>query len=234
MTAPDFFLLIPFSMPGVSLRPGTPLSSSTDARTIAAIQAEYGTNVVLWPGSDAVVAKAVAACAALQRNRDDSFLSSVLLAAAVQSVLLGAAAAEAAVLQAATATIVQADLAGLGAGVKTFDRKLTYGSAGLTVLPAGARLFALPSAEGWTGFDDPTHAVVQARVGTSAGGSQIGAAVAVDVTTGTGFPKAFAAGGYAGMAIGGAELFLRVSSTADLNTLTVGAITARGLFTVQP
>jgi hypothetical protein len=103
------------------------------------------------------------------------------------------------------------------------------------VLPAGARLAALVSAESWTGFDDATHAVDDITVGTAAGGAQIAASTAVDVTTGTGFPKALGAGGYIGMALGGAQLTARFSATAiNLSTLTAGAITLKIFYSIQP
>jgi len=122
-----------------------------------------------------------------------------------------------------------ADFAGLATGVKHFDYPLG------PVLPSNARLLALPSAEGWTGFDDATHAVDQAEVGTTVGGAQLGALVAIDVTTGTGFPKPFAAGGYIGELIAaGTQMSVRISSTVDLKTLTAGALTVKVLYTLQP
>ena len=218
-TTPDFYLLVPVRLAGATLRPGRALFISQD--NVPAIMAAAGPGGV-WPGSDATVAAAVAAAA--KRVSDgtgsDAELSAILVSAA-------AASAKASGLQELTATIKFQDFAALGAGVMTKDYLLG------AVLPTGARLAALPVLEAWTGFDDPTHAVDMVTVGTALGGAQVGAATAVDVTTGTGFPKPMGAGGYVGMSLSAAQLSARFASAVALNTLTAGSVTVKVFYTVQ-
>ena len=118
-----------------------------------------------------------------------------------------------------TVTIAQvADLAGLGAGVKTFDKNVG------AVLPANARILGA-TLETVTDFDDATHGTYTTIVGTSAGGTQIG--TSINVAAGqTGFPKAFTAGagGFAYCPQGAAQLTARITSSVDLNTATAGTM----------
>lgn len=115
-----------------------------------------------------------------------------------------------------------ADFAALAPGVKTH----AYLLGG--VLPAGAVILILPTIPAWVGFDDPTHAEVDAAVGTTIGGHQLsGSPFAVDVTNGGGYPGKFysAGGGFLGQRIGGVQLYVTVSSAIDLRTITAGTMT---------
>lgn len=127
----------------------------------------------------------------------------------------------------ATVTITQAaDLAGLGAGVQTFDKDLS------PVLPANARVLGAV-AESVTDFDDATHGTYAVTLGSSAGGTQVG--TSLNVAAGqTGFPKAFSAGaqGYMWAGQGGNTLSARIASSVDLNTATTGAITIKVFYVV--
>lgn len=117
------------------------------------------------------------------------------------------------------------DFAALGAGVKTKDYTVTF--------PTGARMQSLPVAEGFTGFDDAAHGTYTATLGTSAGGNQIG--TSINLATGqTGFPKAMTAGASAllNRDIGGETWTLRITSSVDLNTVTVGAVTVKAAYFV--
>jgi hypothetical protein len=221
MSTPDYYLLIEARLGGTTLRPGTSLFNKTDSATIAAINARYGTGVALWPGSDPIVAAAAAGVAKDRKNVSSDALAVELLAAAVLSVR-GAA------LQELSVAIGFAALVAAGA-VTHLDFPMGTGP-----LPAGARMVGRPSVEGWVGFDDATHAVDQLEVGTTAGGAQLGALVAVDVTTGAGFPKEFLAGGYTGFPLSGIQPIVRFSSAVNLSTLTAGAATVKLFYTLQP
>jgi hypothetical protein len=126
-----------------------------------------------------------------------------------------------------TVTITQAaDLAGLGAGVKNFDKNLG------TALPANARLISV-TAETVTDFDDAAHGTYAITVGTSAGGNQVG--TSLNVAAGqSGFPKIVTAGaqGYLMAPQGSAQLTVRLASSVDLNTATAGAITLNAFYIV--
>jgi len=126
-----------------------------------------------------------------------------------------------------TVTITQAaDLAGLGAGVMTFDKNVGI------ALPANARVMEA-TAEGVTDFDDATHGTFALTVGTSACGTQIG--TSLNVAAGqTGFPKPFAngAGGFQFCPQGTAQLTVRLTSSVDLNTATAGAVTVNVFYIV--
>lgn len=221
MSTPDYYLLIEVRLGGPTLRPGTPLFNKTDGPTIAAINARYGAGAALWPGSDPIVAAAAAGVAKDRKNTSSDALSVELLAAAVLSV-------KGAALQELSVAIGFAALVAAGA-VLFLDFPMGAG-----VLPAGARMVGRPSVEGWVGFDDATHAVDQIKVGTTAGGAQLGAAVAVDVTTGTGFPKELLAGGYTGFPLGGVQPIVRFSSAVNLSTQTAGAAAVKLFYTLQP
>lgn len=227
MSAPDFFLLVPVRLGGLTLRPGKALHASQD--NIAAIQAAAGPGGT-WPGSDATVAAAAAVTARrIQDGIGDAELSAIMVSAAAASASAAAAAAKAAAIHELTVTIGFAALVAAGA-VLFADFPMSA-----SPLPAGARLASLPSSEGWVGFDDPTHAVDQVEVGKTTGGAELGALVAVDVTTGTGFPKPFVAGAgeYVGMDLSGVTPKVRFSSAVNLNTLTAGSVTVKLFYTVQ-
>jgi hypothetical protein len=145
--------------------------------------------------------------------------------AALQQLGAGSAGAGAGIVK-QSATITQAaDLAGLGAGAKTFDKNI--GAA----LPAGAR-YVIVTAENVTDFDDATHGTFALVVGTSAGGNQVG--TSMNVAAGqSGFPKAFTAGASAGFLLAplaSAQLSVRITSSVDLNTATAGAVTVKAFF----
>jgi hypothetical protein len=192
---------------------GTPL---TDATQQAAVQAVGG--VLVDPTANPAVAAAaalVAGFAATGRFTPEMWEAMMLAA-------LSGPGGNASQTFEYSATSKFGDFAGLAAGVKVLDYNIG------PVLPYGARLMALPVADGWTGFDDPTHAVVTAKVGITAGGVELGASTAVDVTTGSGFPKAFGAGAFDGYGLAAAaQMRVRIGSTVDLNTLTAGAVTVR-------
>lgn len=234
----SYILMIGVAIGGANLRPGATLTDAQDGQVVADLQATYGTGVALWPATDPIVAGAAVAVAALAKNHTNEELGAIMVAAAAKSVSSGAATSAAAAAASAssaaaamptpgTFTVAFGDFAALGAGVKTHDYTV--------VLPANARLLALPLAEGFTGFDDATHGTMSATLGTSAGGNQIG--TALNLAAGqTGFPKAMAAGSLAilGSNLGGDTLTLRFTSSVDLNTLTVGAVVVKVLYAVVP
>lgn len=157
-----------------------------------------------------------------------SFFATDNVEAALQALAGGTAGNGAGFLK-KTVTITQAaDLAGLGGGVKTFDKNVG------TALPAGARILSV-TAETVTDFDDAAHGTYVVTVGTSAGGNQVG--TSLNVAAGqTGFPKQFTAGaqGYVGALQSTAQLSARLTSSVDLNTATVGAITVIAFYFVLP
>ncbi len=129
-------------------------------------------------------------------------------------------------VQKRTVTLTQAaDLAALGAGVKTKTKSLG------AVLPAGARFLGV-SLESLTGFDDGAAATYALNVGY-AGAGEIVAAESVAAAA-SGFPKAGTAGaqGYAGAALTAGQATVKLTSNADLNTATAGAITVTIFFAV--
>ncbi len=112
----------------------------------------------------------------------------------------------------------RADWAGLGSAV-THDYTIA--------LPAGARLMGSAVGEGWTGFDDPTHAAITYKIGSSAGGSDVGAPTDIQATSASGtFPQnTFALANFMGASFSGATLTLRVTATvAHLSTFTIGRV----------
>lgn len=151
-----------------------------------------------------------------------------IMAGGIQAQLLAASQTGEVIHQSCTITQA-ADLAGLLAGVKTFDKNIG------AILPANARLLAL-IAESVTDFDDATHGTFSLTVGSAAGGNQFG--TALNVAAGqAGFPKTFAFGASAlllGNGIAGAQASARLTSSVDLNTATVGAATVSIFFTVLP
>lgn len=192
---------------------------------------------ILWPASDTVVAAAGVAVAAKHANRgiNESEANDLMIAAVENSIRgtnSGAAASIATLqgqqIQKVTCTITQAaDLAGLAGGVTSFNKNI--GAA----LPANARIIGY-ELTGFTGFDDATHATYTAKAGGASSTDLISTA---NVTTGqTGFPKPGTAGalGYAGAPQGGQQLVANISTTVNLNTATVGAITFNVYYAVMP
>ena len=129
-------------------------------------------------------------------------------------------------VQKRTVTLTKAgDLVALGAGVKTLTKNL--GAA----IPAGAR-FLGASLESFTGFDDGAAATFGLTIGY-AGGNEIATSTSVAAGA-TGFPKAPTAGaqGYVGGALTAGQATVKLTSSADLNTASAGAITIAVFFAV--
>lgn len=226
MANPDYYLLVPVAVGGVSLRPGAPLYYSHGDPIATLLSGQPG---VLWPGSDAYVTAAVNGpiSKAIMNGADNNILAGLVLSAVCES-LSNSKATVGAAIQELSLTIGYAALAAAGS-VKTLDFTLS------AAMPTGSRLLSLPVAESFTGFQNAGSTNTDGlTIGTAAGGAQIGASVETDVTGGSGFPKAFSAGGYAGMSLSGALVTARYTSSVNLNTLTAGSITVKLFYTVQP
>jgi hypothetical protein len=197
-----------------------------DAQVQAGIVSAGGTLVdpVLWPG---LVAQAALAAAERRDGRVENAERIMAAAVSVVSPAVNGGAGQGAgsSVLVATATFALAELTALGAGVKTLDKTLA-------VLPTGARVLSV-SEEGVTLFDDPTHGTFALTVGSSAGGNQVATTVSVAAGA-SGFPKVGPAGaaGYLGASQSGATISVRLTSSVDLNTATVGAATAKFFYTV--
>jgi hypothetical protein len=179
---------------------------------VAAIRAAGG---ILWPVADAGVAAAAANGQTLKLQgappEDVQGIMVAALEASISNMVQGQR----------SVTITQAaNLAGLGAGVKTLDVNV-----GL-VLPTGARLTSPPTLETVTLFDDAAHGTYAVIVGTTVGGNEI--ATTQSVAAGqTGFPKIMTAGaaGFPQALQSAVQVKARLTSSVDLNTATVGAVT---------
>jgi hypothetical protein len=201
---------------------GTPLS---DAALIAAVQAQGG--VLVDPSINPNVVTAAALVQTFRATgRGTPELWEGMMLAALSAVGSGISS----LYEYSVASSFH-DFAALGTGVKTFDYLLG------PVTPYAARFNSAPYVDTWTGFDDPTHAVVNAKIGTTVGGNDIAANFPVDVTSATGIPGPFVnipVVGAGSALAAGAQLHVRISSTVDLKTLTVGAATFRAFLAYLP
>lgn len=248
-----FYLLNPVLLGTLWLRPGELLDDAVvdttsiknaggvlwpSADTIVAAAAKLAQNMaakgqnldlmrdLMFGGVFASLMNATASSGASEIAIQDAgnYFSTDNVESALQALAAGTAGAGSGVLK-ATCTITQAaDLAGLSAGVKTFDKNV--GSA----LPSHARIVCV-TAESVTDFDDGAAGTYTMTVGTSAGGNQIG--TSLNVASGqTGFPKQFTAGagGFLLCPQNSAQLTTRLTSNHDLNTATAGAVTVNAFY----
>lgn len=127
-------------------------------------------------------------------------------------------------------TLTQAaDLAGLGAGVKTLAKNLG-------TLPTGARLLGWVIAEGSaTMFDDATHGDFNLELGVAADPDAVMTSLSVKAGA-TGFPKTGTAGvkGFPMVLCGGFTIQALLTGSVDLNTATAGSMTICLFYVICP
>ena len=120
-----------------------------------------------------------------------------------------------------TCTIAQAaDLAGLGAGVKTFSKNVGVAT------PANARLVGWTIGEGsFVAFDDATHGNFGLELGTAGSAASIMASLSVKAGA-TGIPGKGTAGadGFEFRSIASTQFVAKLTSSVDLNTATAGSV----------
>jgi hypothetical protein len=131
------------------------------------------------------------------------------------------------VIKKRTVTIAYTEFSGLSASVKTFSKNVGSGA-----LPSGAHLVGV-SFGTFTGFNDGAAATYTAKLGSTS--DDDGIVSTINLAAGqTGFPKAGTAGA---IGVPAAPLYaeqpaLVITSSADLNTATAGAITCTLLYVV--
>lgn len=162
------------------------------------------------------------------RDEAEARLAALEGSSAASDAQADADAALAAVPKKVTVSISQAELAALGAGVKTFTKSFS------AVPAAGARLLGVDQALA-TKFHDGGSGAFGVELGSAADPDLLRTSTDVSNAS-SGFPKSGTAGvgGHAGAEVGGVTLQVKLTSDVDLNTATQGAYSAVVVFSVPP
>jgi hypothetical protein len=126
-----------------------------------------------------------------------------------------------------TVTVANTEFAALAEGVKTFTKNIGSGAT-----TAGAVLIGV-SFGTFTGFNDGAAATFTAKVGSTS--DDDGIVSTINLAAGqTGFPKAGTAGalGYVSAPLFAEQPQIIITSSADLNTASVGAVTLKLTYVV--
>jgi len=161
--------------------------------------------------------------AVLDSGQADAVASAVSASASAAAV----AAANTGIVKRTVAITQASDLAGLGAGVKSFSKNVG------AVLPANARFVGvdLKVTSALSGGSVATGTVAVGVTGTANA-----LVTATSVTSATGFPKAGTAGvkGYSMSSLDGLQLTVTVTTDVDLNALTGGSVSVDVFYVVLP